>query len=488
MFTSRKSKKRQRQVNSISVDTPSDTSPISQQLRESTSDSRERIRLSPPRSNLLRSIPRVRVSHSDQPYLQSTSLPPLQKQPVSREGVRLSKREIKKNVRIMDPVQNFVNPAQDSDTDEVTVQGNVCSGGIVNGLVHESNGCAVFDGKYKYKSQTGTNKAPFQVSTLKELCSEGFRSVAPNGIETSHLQRDTSDEDLLAGKFEFVNVTKEVHSEEFCTESALHNLCPSKEKSSASDLESLPFSYALSRMSECGHRGDRNSVSEDTTDQKDEDNLSDTGHVSNSSNYNPSDSGPESDADNMEDDDSLCPPMSKSVNSLLESGAELTSNQSSLNISGILPSSSTSLSSLQASPRKMSLAQQQQNQDAESSGSEPGSPDGRQAGSGLTIRRRRSRANSNQVASDTGDGVPRPRSVTPKLINLRAQSKNTQTSGISSSENEAGGKSNESNNKVKSIIIIISCFGLLDFYHVALTSKISQIIWEYVQFECIMPY
>lgn len=181
----------------------------------------------------------------------------------------------------------------------------------------------------------------------------------------------------------------------------------------------------------------RGSASEDgMTDHREEDNFSDTGHVSNSSNYNPSDSGSDAEPGDLDTVGMPIPRNSGLSCSTLE-------NESAANCVPS-PSSLPSISSLPSSPRKMA---QQSPAEGESSASDTGSPDARQSVSGVLRRRRRANSSQGIAASEQSESQVRTRPFPPKLLNLRLQNKLTQTSGVSSSENEAGGLSPEALNK-----------------------------------------
>lgn len=307
--------------------------------------------------------------------------------------------------------------------EEVRVGRDRCDGVVME----KTDGCVGKDAK--------TTEADKSSSGMEDGCDSGAACES----ETGQGRQDTTDSDSLAGRFEFVHfedrgLRESQSSDDLTCVPAAQSY---SERGALSDREKLPRKLALGDISKHTTHS-RASLSEDcTTDQKDEDNFSDTGHVSNSSNYNPSDSG--SDAENCDDGDSVGMPVPKtpiSSSSTLEP-------EGSGNLSSSTHPSSTSLT---ASPRKM--AQQTQQLEGESSASDPGSPDARQSMSGI---RRRRRTNSNQGGAEQAEGS-RTRPLLPKLLGLRAQSKVTQTSGISSSENETGGLSPESVNKVQCLL------------------------------------
>ena len=293
-------------------------------------------------------------------------------------------------------------------------------------VVETSGGCVVKRGRNAEGEKSS--------SGIEDGCDSGAACES----ETGQGRQDTTDSDSVAGRFEFVHLDdrglRESQSSDDLTCAPAAQPC--SERGPPLERE-MPCKLVLSRIAERAAQN-RASFSEDcTTDQRDEDNFSDTGHVSNSSNYNPSDSG--SDAENCDDGDSVGMPVPKSP---------MTSSSTLENQPGTLSSSHphSSNSSLTSSPRKM--AGQPQQLEGESSASEPGSPDARQSMSGI---RRRRRTSSSQGGSEQTDGG-RVRPLPPKLLGLRAQSKVTQTSGVSSSENEAGRLSPESVNKVECTI------------------------------------
>ncbi|XP_025088883.1 putative homeodomain transcription factor 2 isoform X2 [Pomacea canaliculata] len=279
----------------------------------------------------------------------------------------------------------------------------------------------------------------------------GCETNAGTHSKSDHSKRDSTEEDSLSGKFEIVNIDSHDNRDETVekimrSQSALISLSSSHDKSSTSDLETT-CCLSLSHITDIGRQADRNSMSEDTCDQKDEDNLSDAGLVSNSSNYNPSDSGPESEPDNLEDEELPRTSLAKSVLPASETVVGEGAGTPSLPIGASLPPSpclSLRSASLNASPRKV-LSQQQQAQDEESSASDPGSLDARQTSSGTSLRRRR-RVGTNQANGEGGmEGTGRARFLQLKLPALR--NKLTQTSGVSSSENEAGNRTPDAGSK-----------------------------------------
>lgn len=283
----------------------------------------------------------------------------------------------------------------------------------------------------------------------------GCETNAGTHSKSDHSKRDSTEEDSLSGKFEIVNIDSHDNRDETVekimrSQSALISLSSSHDKSSTSDLETT-CCLSLSHITDIGRQADRNSMSEDTCDQKDEDNLSDAGLVSNSSNYNPSDSGPESEPDNLEDEELPRTSLAKSVLPASETVVGEGAGTPSLPIGASLPPSpclSLRSASLNASPRKV-LSQQQQAQDEESSASDPGSLDARQTSSGTSLRRRR-RVGTNQANGEGGmEGTGRARFLQLKLPALR--NKLTQTSGVSSSENEAGNRTPDAGSKVSSL-------------------------------------
>ena len=261
------------------------------------------------------------------------------------------------------------------------------------------------------RETTDCKEADKSSSGIEDGCESGaaFETEIPPG------RNDTTDSDSLASRFEFVHYNRQVVRDSASSED--FTLVSDSTPSQRSDKDKLAQKLG---------RGAAAIAEDVSTDQKEEDNLSDTGHVSNSSNYNPSDSG--SEAENCDDGDTVGMPVPLSP---MSSSSTLENSPSSP-----LPSTS----SLTSSPRKMA----QQQQEGESSASEPGSPDARQSLNGV---RRRRRTSNNQSGAEPAEGS-RPRPLPPKLLGLRAQSKLTQTSGVSSSENEAGGLTPEAVNKV----------------------------------------
>lgn len=467
LFTHSKQKKRQRHVSP-------DTDTSAQQPHTDTMRDRKVRELSPSRSHRhtasLWNIPRVEVSVAE-----TSALPPSpsshRQNSAQARCLRTSKRGEKKSVRILEASQpcGSQTAAGSKSVDICTDDGQVQSvssgekGGITVALQPGSQ-CDARNPGTETVADSDASHAKEEVrvvrdrvdSVVLEKADGGFirdgrnadADKSSSGIEdgcdsgaaceseTGHGRQDATDSDSLAGRFEFVHfedrgLRESQSSDDLTCVPAAQSY---SERAQSSDTEKLPRKLMLSHINKHTSHS-RASLSEDcTTDQRDEDNFSDTGHVSNSSNYNPSDSG--SDAENCDDGDSVGMPMPKSP---MTSSSALENEGPGALSSSPHPSNT----SLTASPRKM--AQQPQQLEGESSASDPGSPDARQSLSGI---RRRRRTNSNQGGSEQADGS-RARPLPPKLLGLRAQSKVTQTSGVSSSENEAGGLSPESGNKVK---------------------------------------
>ncbi|XP_076456520.1 protein PHTF2-like [Babylonia areolata] len=325
-----------------------------------------------------------------------------------------------------------------SGEDETTAGGMVNAGEVVK------EGLRVAVGGERGTGREVVGKSLTPPGVRKNVGAEGGRSKdatdrSSSGIEDGcesatlyesepchHPRQDTTDSDSLAGMYEFVQLDRRV-----VTEQASDDFTPLSSSHEREEEEETPAApnellrkVSVSFVKEVGGSSLVDGIP--AGGQREEDNLSDTGHVSNSSNYNPSDSG--SEAENCDDGDSVGMPVPKSP---LPSPSSLDA----------VPASSLSAPALNASPRKM--AQQQQQLEGESSASEPGSPDARQSVSGI---RRRRRTSANQSGTDLPENQ-RPRPLPPKLLGVRAQSKLTQTSGISSSENEAVAQSAEAVNK-----------------------------------------
>ncbi|KAL8575034.1 hypothetical protein ACOMHN_063566 [Nucella lapillus] len=392
-------------------------------------------------------IPRVEVEGTEPPptttATSTTHLSPSspRKSVPQHRGARSSKRGEKKSVRIADSTHKLT--PKPSPTNSATANVVSSSAGEKKTSTGKNPGLSQSDEGFRDGGERGALISETEEAAVgKHRSKDTDRSSSgiEDGFESGALYRSksartpppppphdtTTDSDSLVSRYEIVPMhhsslggAKESQSSDDFTQLS-H--CDEKLRSLAVDDPpgKAPVMTEQSFLA-------RSSLTEgDSTGPREEDNLSDTGHVSNSSNYNPSDSG--SEAENCDDGDSVGMPVPKSP---LPSSATLEN-----------PSTSLSSASLNASPRKS--ATQQQQRDGESSASEPSSPDARQSVSGI---RRRRRTSANQNPSEQTEGARCARPLLPKLLSVRAQSKLTQTSCVSSSENEAGVLSPEGVNK-----------------------------------------
>ncbi|KAK7091644.1 protein PHTF2-like [Littorina saxatilis] len=474
-------KKRQRQGGSVPRDSAADPDASAQPHgSDGSQDGRSAREVSPHRSHRhttsLWNVPRVEVSAHDSPPSQLSPSAARQNFPQLR-AARHSKRGEKKNVRIVDISQKYV--AQESGAEssqDMRVKSSsrrrlekIKMSKLERRSVREEAAAVSSD----------VNRAEEDVleetSVVRDSCetvvgaisnadadksSSGIEDACDSGAacdsEAYQGRTDATDSDSLAGRFELVHLDDRGlrESSGVRDDRGFTNNRGQKEplqdrgfKEIADEVRSVPVVpivlkdlvqlegvVTLPRKDSLSHIAtqSRASFSEDgATDHRDDENLSDTGHVSNSSNYNPSDS----DAENCDDGDSVGMPVPVTP---MASSSTLDGEGGSGNA---LPSSSsphTPSSSHNASPRK--IAQTSQQLEGESSASDP---DTRQSSSGV---RRRRRASANQSGTEPTDGG-RSRPLPPKLLGLRAQSKVTQTSGVSSSENEAVGLLLGSSNK-----------------------------------------